>query len=400
MPRRLPTAPTVRRGSVIVVVLVTLLLASLMIVKFMESSAVELTLATRQADRDRLRADAYGAMETLLAVMAEVKAVDEALYAPEQGWGDPYAYAGEAPREGVTVTYEFTDESGKASLPRLTFDEMVELAQVLGLTDTEARRFADGLYAWMKEDHMPQEIDAEASRYESDDPPINVPKRSLRSWDELRAVRVARDYVYDENGALRPFGAALRENVSLYSFEGTNVNALAPALGTARGWDETQGSQLAGYRAGQGARPVGAPTWFRGIEDVQSVIGANADTEGLDATVKLLRVVVTVREGLASMSLSALVAIEDGVALPEAATPADENTTPANPATPATPATPGTGGRNNNRATAGGGAGGGSNAQAEEEKLDYPFPILEVFETSGPPPLVSPEEEDLENSPL
>jgi len=44
-----------RRGSVIVVVLVTLLLASMMLMKFMESSAVELTLATRQADRDRLR---------------------------------------------------------------------------------------------------------------------------------------------------------------------------------------------------------------------------------------------------------------------------------------------------------------------------------------------------------
>ncbi|MBC8010538.1 MAG: general secretion pathway protein GspK, partial [Burkholderiales bacterium] len=248
MRRTHPGIPAARRGSVIVVVLVTLLLASLMIVKFMESSAVELTLATRQADRERLRGDAYAALETVLAVMAEVKAIDEALYAPEQGWADPYAYAGEAPREGVTVSYEFTDESGKASLPKMTFDEMVELAQVLGLGDTDARRFADGLYAWMKEDHMPKEIEAEASRYERDDPPITVPKRSLRSWGELRAVKVARDYVYDENGALTPFGTALQQNVSLYSFEGTNVNALAPALGTARGWDGTQAAQLAGYR--------------------------------------------------------------------------------------------------------------------------------------------------------
>ncbi|MBC8010860.1 MAG: hypothetical protein H7067_12280, partial [Burkholderiales bacterium] len=49
--------------------------------------------------------------------------------------------------------------------------------------------------------------------------------------------------------------------------------------------------------------------------------------------------------------------------------------------------------RNSNR----GGANGGAQA---EEKLDYPFPILEVFETSGPPPLVLPEEEVLEESPL
>lgn len=409
MRRTAQTFSAARRGSVIVVVLVTLLLASLMIVKFMESSAVELTLATREADRDRLRGDAYSALETLLAVMAEVKAIDEALYAPEQGWGDPYAYAGETPREGVTATYEFTDESGKASLPKMTFDEMVELAQVLGLTDTDARRFADGLYAWMKEDHMPQEIEAEASRYERDDPPITVPKRSLRSWNELRAIKVARDYVYDETGALTPFGAALRENLSLYSFESSNVNALAPSLGTARGWDGTQAAQLAGYRAGQAARAAGAPTWFRGIEDVTSVIGANADTEGLDATVKLLHVTVTVREDLASMSLSALIAVEEGVELPAAATPAEEGASTANAnggqqagEQENTKADNTSGGRANAGGRPGGArtATGAKGGAQTEEKLDYPFPILEVFETSGPPPLVSPEEEALEESPL
>ncbi|TAG32543.1 MAG: hypothetical protein EAZ36_02085, partial [Verrucomicrobia bacterium] len=154
----LPRLPRPRRGSVIVVVLVMILLTSLMLVKFMETSAVELTLATHQADRTRLRADAYSALETLLAVMAEIKALDEdRLNAPEQGWGDPYAYAGESPREGVTVAFKFTDESGKGSLPTLSFDDMVELAQALGLTETDARRFADGLFAWTRADHVAQD---------------------------------------------------------------------------------------------------------------------------------------------------------------------------------------------------------------------------------------------------
>jgi hypothetical protein len=394
-----PEFGAARRGSVIVVVLVTLLLTSLMLMKFMESSAVELTLATRQADRDRLRADAYGALETLLAVMAEVKAIDENLYAPEQGWGDPYAYAGEAPREGVTVTYAFADESGKASLPKMSFDEMVELAQALGLGDLDARRFADGLYTWMKADHVPKEMDAEAIRYESDDPPINVPKRSLRSWDELRAVKLARDYVYDpETGALTPFGQALRDNISLYEFENSNVNALAPALGTARGWDGTQTAQIAGYRAGEAARPAGAPTWFRDIKDLGPLIGANADTAGLDATVKLLRVTVSVREGIASMSLSTLVAVEDGVELPAAAAPAEQGTNAAGGQGNANGGNSGgrrgqgnSGGGMPGIAAGGGGSGSGGSAQTEE-KLDYPFPILEVFETAGPPPVVLPEE--------
>lgn len=401
----LPTPFRARRGSVIVVVLVTILLASLMIAKFMENSAVELTLATRKADRDRLRTDAYSAFETLLAVMAEVKAIDDdKLYAPEQGWGDPYAYSGESPREGVTVSFSFQDETGKASLPNMSFDDMMKLAQTLGLGEPDARRFSDGLYVWMKGDHTPQDIEAEAIRYERDDPPVTVPKRSLRSWDEMRSVRVAREYVYDqETGALTAFGAALRENISLYDFDGTNVNSLAPALGTNRGWAETQSAQIAGYRAGQGARAAGAPTWFRDVSELSSIIGANADVAGLGAEVKLLHVGVTVREGLASMTLNALVAVDDSVELP-AVTEAESQTGGT------------TGGANNqnagsgnnasgnnqaggNRSNSGGNSGnsGGNGASGSsgqtEEMLDYPFGILEVVETSGPPPVVSVEEE-------
>lgn len=398
-----------RRGSVIVVVLVTLLLASLMLVKFMESSAVELTLATRRADRERLREDAYGALETLLAVMAEIKEVDDdQLNDPGQGWNDPYTYAGESPREGVTVSYLFQDESGKASLPGMQFEELVELSRALGLGDNDAKRFADGLFAWSKENHLPQDIEAEASRYERDDPPISVPKRSLRSWDELKAVRVARDYVYDEEGMLTPFGAALRENVSLYDFEATNVNSLAPALGEARGWDETQAQQLAGYRAGKTGRKPGSPPWFRTLEDVTGVIGANVDVKGLDASIKLLHVTVTVREGAAAMTLQALLGLAEGVALPEVARPGEEtpNAAGANQGNAAgepgaagkknkagaKPAEdkPATGGRAGRRGAAGNAASDGNGAA---EKLDYPFSILELVETAAPPPMPAPEAE-------
>ncbi|MCU0793456.1 MAG: type II secretion system protein GspK [Opitutaceae bacterium] len=359
-----------RRGSVIVVVLVMIMLASLMLVKFMESSSVELTLATREADRERLRADAYSALETFLAVMAEIKAVDsDRLNAPAQGWDDPYGYAEESPREGVQVDFAITDESGKLSLPSLDFEELVELCQVLGLGEVDARRFADGLFGWTKEDHVTQDIDADPAAYERDDPPVTVPKRSLRSWDELRSVRVAREYVYDETGALTPFGTALRENLSLYVYEGANINALAPALGLARGWDETQMQQINAYREGLGPRPPGAPTWFRNIEEVTTVLGANADLEGLTAEAKLLRVDVTVREGAASMVLRALVALDDSVELPQAAEPASGEATPP------------------------------ADAAQTEERLDYPFRILELIETSGPPPAVLTDEEALSDAP-
>lgn len=377
-----------RGGSVIVVVLVTLLLASLMLMKFIENSAVELTLATRQADKTRLRADAYAALETGLAVMAEIKAIDETLHVPAQGWGDPYAYLGREPREGLEVVFTFTDESGKLSLPALGFDDMVELAQVLGLGEHDARRFSDGLFAWTRADHSPQEIEAEASRYERDTIPHEPPKRSLRSWDELRAVRVARDYVYDEQGALTPFGQALRDNVSLYQFTGTNVNALAPMIGVLRGWDQAQINSVGAYQAGGAPRPAGAPPWYRGSDDLRSVLGANADVRGLDATAKLVLVEVAVREGAATMRLSALVALDGSVALPAVAegTGAVRNgESGQNPSGTAAAA-----GRRRQ-----GGAGGETSAGAatSEERLNYPFRILQVVENAGPAPVVPADDE-------
>lgn len=349
----------------IVVVLVTLMLAALMLVRFMEDSAVELTLATRQADRDRLRADAYSSLETALAVLAEIKAIDGALHAPAQGWGDPHGYAGDAPREGVTVAFEFIDESGKASLPGLRFPQLVALAEALGLTETDARRFADGLLVWTTDGHTPQDPDAEASNYERADPPHDPPARGLRSWGELRAVRVARDFVYDEDGALTSFGAALREAVSLYVFEGANVNAMHPALAVARGWDLAQMATVAAYKAGRTGRPPGAPPWFRGVGDLGPLIGANADTEGLGASVKLLRVRVRASEGAARLTLDALVAVDASVALPLAV---------GNEVVPSGPMQ----------------AAGG-------ESLNYPFRILEIVETSGPDSDVTPNEEDPTN---
>lgn len=394
--------PAARRGSVIVVVLVTLLLASLMLTKFIESSAVELTLATRQADRERLRGDAYSALETALAVMAEIQAIDETLHTPAQGWDDPYGYAGESPREGLSVEFVFTDESGKLSLPSLAFEDMVELAESLGLSELDARRFSDGLFVWMRADHTPQEIEAEASRYERDLIPHEPPRRSLRSWEELRAVRVARDYVYDEDGALTPFGAALRENLSLYSFEGANVNALAPGLPVARGWDTAQADALSNFRSGRGPRVAGAPPWFRGVDDLTALLGANADVEGLDASAKLVRVEVTVREGAASLRLAALVALEDSVSLPAISEGAG-----AEPAPPAEKADGENASNPPDNATEGRRAGGparaprarpetSSGGEPVEERLDYPFRVLEVIEDAGPPP--APPTDEVEDS--
>lgn len=361
------------RGSVIVVVLITLMLASLMLVKFMESSEVELVLATRKADKDRLKNDAFSALETALAVMAEIKTIDDGkLNAPAQGWGDPYAYAGESPREGLSVSFEFQDESGRVSLPTLKFDDLVLLAQALGLGDSDARRFSDGLFTWMHADHISQDIESDASRYERTAIPHKPPHRGLRSWDELRAVAVASTYVYDEDGALTSFGTALRENVSLYRYQDANINAITPGWLMMRKWDEYQLASLEGVKSGKAARALGAPPWFRDVDEVGKAVSAKVDTTGLDAEAKLVRILITLKEGAGTLRLNALVATNSRVALPSAVA-ADANTGDAVKPPAIEAAAPDAASATNP-----------DNGAAADEKLKYPFYVLELSFDSGP----------------
>jgi hypothetical protein len=374
-----------RRGSVIVVVLITLMLASIMLVKFMESSEVELVLATRAADRAHLKADAYAALETALAVMAEIKTIDDGkLHTPAQGWGDPYGYAGESPREGLSVTYEFQDESGRISLPTLKFDDLVLLVTALGLGDSDARRFSDALFTWMSEDHVTQDIEADASRYERSAVPHKPPHRSLRSWEELRAVAVASTYVYDEDGALTPFGQALRDNLSLYSYGSANINAITPGWLAMHKWDEYQIASLSGFIAGKASRPAGAPPWFRDAGEVSKAVGAKVDVEGLDAEAKLIRIYITVKEGAATLRLGALVATSNNVKLPSSVDADTNNSPSAMTKTVPAPAKP----TPAKSARSGAGAAANNSAGGSEAKLNYPFQILELSFDAGPPPVV------------
>ena len=81
-----------RRGSVIVVVLVLITLASLLLGRFMEDNSLELAMATREADRRRLRADAQSELELALAGIAEIRSIDlNKIHAPSQGFDDRHA---------------------------------------------------------------------------------------------------------------------------------------------------------------------------------------------------------------------------------------------------------------------------------------------------------------------
>ena len=372
MPRRFSIVTSPRRGSVIVIVLVTLLFAALLLTRLIETSGPDLIIAMRVADRDRLRADVYGALETTLAALQDFRVVDNGLYAPTQGWTDPLGYAGYTPRAGVTVDVAFEDESAKLSLPRLSVDTLNALLVQLGLTVPDATRVADALFVWTHNGYIAAESATSASVYEQGDPPAEPPYRSIRSFDELAGIAVARDFFYEPDGQPKPLLDGFKQAVSLYRFNATNLNSAPSTVLIASGWDATQVSTLQKYLATTVSATRTKP-YIRSLKEARAQVG-NAAMTNLGAQIQVMRIIVTARQGAAQLQLSALVTWSNQASLPASLAVSPDSTATAT----GTPTA----------ASSNGQAQAPVAANTAANTLHYPFTVLEISESI--PSLPSP----------
>ena len=367
MTPRLTVKSNSRRGSVVIVVLVTLLFASFLLTRLIEASSTDLLIAMRVADRNHLRADAYAALETTLAALMDFRTVDGGLYAPVQGWEDPLGYAGYVPREGVTLAVTFEDESAKLSLPRINLDTLNTLFVQLGLTTPDAARVADALFVWMRNGHIAAESATSATVYERGDPPSQPPYRSLRSFDELAGIAVAKDFFYDADGHPKPLFDDFKRAVSLCQFNATNLNSAQPTVLAATGWDTTQTATLQKYLTSPVSATKTRP-YIRSLQEARRQVG-NVAGRNLGAQIQVLRITVTAREGAAQLKLSTLVTWAGQASFPAslAANPGGTTAATRQRATTSTTA--------QTQTTA-----------ARANTLRYPFTVLEITETTLPDP--------------
>jgi general secretion pathway protein K len=361
-------------GSVILLVLVILFFASLALSRFIEKAGVELLTEVRSADQGRLRADAYSALEVTLAALADFIAVDRGLYNQGQGWDKPLEYAEYTPRNGTTVEVTFEDESGKISLPRMDQPTMQVMFESFGLLQRDAERVTDALLVWMRANHTAASYDTDPQIYERADPPYKPPQRSLRTFQELAAIEVARDFFYDKDGLPTDLWRQFADAVSLYNFDSANLNAARPATLTIAGFDSSQTGIIADYLGGKGTRAPGTPPYFRSLNEARALLGANAPGSSLGIQVRCLRINVTVQEGVASFRVSAVVAPPGGAtAVGPVAAPQSTNTTATtNTVTAANTAAPNT----TNASTS---------AATTAKSLNYPFRVLEIQEDADKP---------------
>ena len=315
-----------RRGSVIIVVLVLITLASLLLARFMEDNSLELSIATHEADRRRLRADAQSELELALAVIAEIRSIDlNKVHAPSQGFDDPHAYAGFPPRDGLTVQFDYEDESAKLPLSVLTKNDLIQILYSLGMEQRDAERVADAIVAWQSKSYESLEEEASDAAYQRATLSFRPARRPIRSFEEFRSIGVAKEFFFDERGRATPIFQAFKACVSLYTFPQANINTASDAVLLSQGLDENQLALIRERQNEIGRRIVGTPSYFRVTSEVRQLIGGGAPLQMFDDEIILMWVRVTVKEGLSKCRVSALVAIREDVAFPSAAANPDTN---------------------------------------------------------------------------
>ncbi len=381
-----------RRGSVILIVLITILFAASALTLFIEKASNDMLVDVREADATRLRSEAYSALETTLGTLEDFRTVLGGLHSPNEGWGDPLGFAHYEPPPGLTVDVAFEDESAKMSLPNVDATTLAQLFVGWNMTQANAEKLRDALMGWMHSDYVGASAGSPRPEdYDKGDLPFTPPGRSLRSFSELATIQYARDVFYDERGLPNDLWHRFESAFSLYSYKQPNINGGNPDVLLGLGiQDKTQIKLVQDYLAGIAAHQVQSTPYFKSSQDVAGLLGANSPAVALGTQIMALRVIVTVHQGQSMFRLAALVAPQGGASVPTppsnsvaatlATTTAQKTNAQQSTATNTAAATSSTASPNGvgtvqafPRATSS--ANGGVNAS-----LNYPFTILEIRE--------------------
>jgi hypothetical protein len=389
---RVAVGTTQQGGSVLVIVMITLLFATFALITFMEKASVDLLVEQREAVTRRLRMEAYSALEVTLGVLNEFREVGNGLRSPAEGWSDPLTFAGYAPSEGRTVEISFEDESGKLSLPHANPVVLTNLFKNWGVLQADAEALADAMIGWMKRNHV--YTTSVRPTYDMGAIPYEEPGRSMRSFQELAAIEKVRETFYDADGRPNDLWRRFADSVSLLDFPRPNINGAKPDTLAALGqFSETQQQDLGDYLRGSGNYQTQGPQFFQAPNEAQRITGPTGNVGGFSTTISALRITVTVHDGRTEFKLSTVIAPP-----PAAATTVQTTATSTRTQTSGTAAQTAAQQQNRPNAALAGPRPGASNPNPQQnaaaaKSLKYPFALLEIRENdeipAPPPPLPS-----------
>jgi len=327
---------------VIVLVLVTLLLAAFLLTAFIRRTGTELLADARAAERRQLRAEAYSALETVLAVVAAQQKADGALHGPDEAWVEAMAAAGYEPQNGREIEVSFEDESAKIPLGNTDQTTLQTALGEAGLNAGDAERMALTLMAWMQAGDDAAALDADAPDYTANDPAYRPARRTPRSWGELTAAEFDREVFFDADGVATQVLQRFQQDFSLHAFALTNVNTAPASVLVALGLGTGEIGALENHRRQE--RRENDLGYFRSLTEATTVMGPSVSPERFSTNLEALRVNLTVRQGAIAFRLTVVVAA------------------------------PGTGEAAVEPRTE------GAPPPTERKRLDYPFAVLEIGE--------------------
>lgn len=295
--------PVTNQGVALVFVLVMIVFMGTVTVAFLDDAVARIKYQGLFQRSDTLRVDAYSALEVALGVMNQVGEVADGIYGKQQGWGDPYAYAGLAPAQGTRIQIEFEDESGK--FPLRTIDQQTleylldEILVNVTLAEDLAKTFAD----WTDKDDLRNFGSIDGDDYLDQSPPILPPNRPVESWEEFRLIDGWGEVFFDGNGRPNRSFERFRSAVSLYHDGEVNLNsANTLVLATLERANKADPSAIIDYRAGTDGE-VGTPDDNLLISEENYLLEGSSG--GFQASVMQVR--VTASRGEAVFLLSAVV---------------------------------------------------------------------------------------------
>ncbi len=339
-----------QHASVILMVLVTIAFAAAALLAFTERAMDDLIQPTRVVNANRLRAEAYSAMETVLAVLVDWRAANgNNLRSPTEGWDNILNedWVGYAPYdEHRTVTVTFDDESGKLSLPAISDQNLVNYFTYYGLGADQAAFLKDTLLTWMRPNYTPTSAGAyTTAQYQEDTLPFSPPGRSLRSWAELASIEGLRapsaevnegdPYFFYLDGRPTPLGKRFMHAFSLYNFTTPNANGALhypDTIAILGQMSPQQQEEVVHFLRTKesGSATVPNTGFFTQAAQVQSVAGTLSAPAGMGVNITALRINVTVKQGLAVFTLSVLVTWPNGATAVAAPAPPSQATTATN----------------------------------------------------------------------
>jgi hypothetical protein len=388
-----------RRGSIIILVMVTLLFTAAALVAFLDKAGTDLLVDARAAQAARLRPDAYSALEVTLAVLQDFRQADgNQLRAPTEGWSDPLGWAGWTPSApDHTVEVSFQDESGKIPLihaDQATLLNLFESPAYGPMAAGDAQRLIDGILGWMHTDYSP--VSTVQPDYPQSVLPFAAPGRPIRSLSELGSIDVVKDVFFDENGRPNSLWWQFYSDFSIFNFTNPNINgANADVLTAVGNFTDEQVQKVAGYLAGTSEYSTLGRKWFNSTADLQIVTGPQAQLRAFAFTIRALRIIITVHEGRTVYTLSVVVAPTGGArTVPTTATDvknaADRGANGQTGETASNLSTSIGSQMTTNPSAA-------QTAEAAKANLQFPFTVLEIRENdeilTPPPPPATPNDD-------